>query len=82
MSELELTGLSCLRCRRELVSLGAHEIRMGGTPGIAKLFFGERAELGESKFPVWLIACDSCGHVELQLRQSEREKLAEQRARR
>jgi hypothetical protein len=81
MSDLEMTGLACLRCKRELVSLGSHEIRMGGTPGFAKLFFGEWAELGESKFPAWILACDECGYVELQLRQKDREKLAQQRPR-
>ena len=81
MSDLELTGLPCLRCQRELVSLGAHELRMGGTPGFAKLFLGEWAELGESKFPVWILACDGCGYVELNLRKDDREKLAQHRPR-
>ncbi len=75
------TGISCLRCRRELVSLGSPTFRIGGTSGAAHLFFGSWADLGESTVEFDVFACDSCGHVELFLPEKDRAKLAEHRAR-
>lgn len=76
-----LTGVACLRCQRELVSLGSPNFRIGGTSGAAHLFFGNWADLGESTVELEVLACDSCGHVELFLPAKDREKLAEQRSR-
>jgi|GEM_PF-1230573 len=76
----KLTGLACLRCKRELVSLGTPAFRIGGSSGAAHLFFGNWAELGESTVEFEVLACDSCGHVELRLLEKERERLAERGA--
>jgi hypothetical protein len=81
MNADRLTGLACLRCKRELVSLGSPNFRIGGTGGAAHLLFGNWAELGESTVQFDVLACDSCGHVELRLPEKDRERLAEQRAR-
>jgi hypothetical protein len=81
MNADRLTGLACLRCKRELVSLGSPNFRIGGTGGAAHLLFGNWAELGESTVQFDVLACDSCGHVELHLPEKDRERLAEQRAR-
>jgi DNA-directed RNA polymerase subunit RPC12/RpoP len=67
-----LTGIACQRCGRELVSLGTTDFRTGGTSGVAHLFLGSWAELGESTLELELLACDSCGHVELQLPKKDR----------
>jgi hypothetical protein len=75
------TGLACLRCRGELVSLGSPSFRIGGSGGAAHLLFGNWAELGESTVELQVLACDSCGHVELFLPEKDRERLAQHRAR-
>jgi hypothetical protein len=76
----KLSGLPCLRCRRELVSLGTPAFRIGGSSGAAHIFFGNWAELGESTVELEVLACDSCGHVELRLPEKDRERLAERGA--
>ena len=76
----KLTGLACLRCRRELTSLGTPSFRIGGSSGPAHLIFGNWAELGESTVDLEVLACDSCGHVELRLPEKDRERLAERGA--
>jgi hypothetical protein len=76
----KLTGLACLRCKRELVSLGTPSFRIGGSSGPAHILFGNWAELGESTVDFEVLACDSCGHVELRLPEKDREKLAERGA--
>jgi hypothetical protein len=76
----KLTGLACLRCRRELTSLGTPAFRIGGSSGAAHIFFGNWAELGESTVEFEVLACDSCGHVELRLPEKDRERLAERGA--
>ena len=40
---------------------------MGGTTGGWKLLFGEFAELGEGKLNLEVLACGSCGKVELRV---------------
>jgi hypothetical protein len=75
-----VAGLACLRCKRELVSLGTPAFRIGGSGGAAHLFFGNWAELGESTVDLEVLACDSCGHVELRLPEKDRERLAERGA--
>ena len=75
-----LTGTPCLRCKRELVSLGSPKFRIGGSGGAAHLLFGNWAELGESTVELEVLACDSCGQVELRLPERDREKLAQHRA--
>lgn len=77
----QLSGLACLRCRRELVSLGTPDFRIGGTSGPAHLLFGNWAELGETTLELEVLACDSCGHVELRLPEKDRERLAQRGAR-
>lgn len=76
----KLSGLACLRCKRELTSLGTPAFRIGGSSGAAHLFFGNWAELGESTVELEVLACDSCGHVELRLPEKDRERLAERGA--
>jgi hypothetical protein len=76
----KLTGIACLRCRRELVSIGTPGFRIGGTSGPAQLLFGNWAELGESTVELEVLACDSCGHVELRLPEKDRARLAERGA--
>lgn len=76
----QLAGIACLRCHRELVSLGTPNFRIGGSSGAAHLLFGNWAELGESTVALEVLACDSCGHVELRLPEKDRERLAEHRA--
>jgi hypothetical protein len=73
----KLTGLACLRCKRELTSLGTPAFRIGGSSGPAHLLFGNWAELGESTVEFEVLACDSCGHVELRLPEKDRARLAE-----
>ena len=75
-----LSGLACLLCKRALVSLGTPAFRIGGSSGAAHLFFGNWAELGESTVELEVLACDSCGHVELRLPEKDRERLAERGA--
>ena len=72
-----LTGLACLRCKRELTSLGTPAFRIGGSSGAAHLLFGNWAELGESTVEFEVLACDWCGHVELRLPEKDRARLAE-----
>ena len=73
----KLTGLACLRCRRELTSLGTPAFRIGGSSGPAHLIFGNWAELGESTVDLEVLACDSCGQVELRLPEKDRRRLTE-----
>ena len=64
------TGEMCLRCGKELQSLGVVELRTGGTTGGWKLLFGEWAELGEDMLKVELQACPACRRLELKLPES------------
>lgn len=77
----EPTGLACLRCRRELVSLGAPNFRIGGTSGLGHILLGNWADVGESTVEFQVLACDACGHVELMLTDKDRTRLAETRSR-
>ena len=45
------------------------------------MIFGNWAELGESTVDLEVLACDSCGHVELRLPEKDRARLAERGAR-
>jgi len=47
--------------------MGVEEFRVGGTTGGWKLLFGEWAELGEGKLNLEVLACGSCGKVELRV---------------
>ena len=58
---------ACLRCRGTLTDWGIHQIRSGGTTGTAVLALGQVAELGESKIPLHLRYCPSCGQVDVRL---------------
>lgn len=58
---------ACLRCGKPIQSMGTEEFRMGGTTGGWKLMFGEFAELGEGKLNLEVLACGSCGKVELRV---------------
>ncbi|MEO8252144.1 MAG: nucleotide-binding protein [Chloroflexota bacterium] len=56
---------ACLRCGGPIQSMGVEEFRVGGTTGGWKLLVGEWAELGEGMLKLELLACPSCGKVEL-----------------
>lgn len=58
---------TCLRCRGQIQSMGIEEFRVGGTAGGWKLLFGELAELGEGKLSLEVLACATCGKVELRV---------------
>lgn len=75
-AEGRATGVACLRCRREMTSLGSPSFRIGGTGGPLHLLLGAWAEVGESTVEFEVLACVSCGHVELQLPEQVRERLA------
>ncbi len=55
----------CGSCQTPLHHIGLLPFRVGGTSGAAKLFFGEWAELGESKFTLDVFACPACRQVTL-----------------
>ncbi len=57
----------CLRCGSPIVSLGVEQFRTGGNSGKWKLLFGDLAELGEGLVALDVLACQTCGHVELRL---------------
>jgi hypothetical protein len=58
---------SCLRCGAPIQSMGVEEFRVGGTTGSWKLLVGEWAELGEGMLKLEVLACSSCGKVELRV---------------
>ena len=45
--------------------MGVEQFRVGGTSGGWKLLFGEWAELGEDMLSMEVLACTSCGRIEL-----------------
>lgn len=70
MTEPTTTGPApgaCLRCGAPIQSMGTEEFRVGGTTGGWKLLFGEWAELGEGILRLEVLACSSCGKVELRV---------------
>ena len=74
------TGVACLRCHRELRSLGSPNFRIGGTGGLGHVLLGNWADLGETTVEFQVLACDTCGHVELMLTEKDRARLAERRS--
>ena len=58
---------TCLRCGATIQSMGVEEFRVGGSTGGWKLLFGEFAELGEGMLKLEMLACGSCGKVELRV---------------
>lgn len=67
MTEPTPSALACLRCGGPIQSMGVEEFRVGGTTGGWKLLFGEWAELGEGMLTLEVLACGSCGKVELRV---------------
>ena len=61
----ERGATECLRCDGSLTSVGVEQFRVGGTSGGWKLVFGDLAELGEGRISFEILACGSCGYVEL-----------------
>lgn len=61
---------ACLRCGGPIHSMGVEEFRVGGTTGGWKLLFGEWAEFGEGFLKLEMLACASCGKVELRVPRS------------
>ena len=57
----------CLRCGSPIQSMGVEEFRVGGTTGGWKLLVGEWAELGEEMLKLEVLACGTCGKVELRM---------------
>ena len=66
-SDPRTNDLDCLRCHAAIESLGVEQFRVGGTSGGWKLVFGEFAELGEGMLSFEVLACSTCGHVELRM---------------
>jgi hypothetical protein len=64
-------GGACVSCGAPVVSLGVTRFRTGGTPGGAKLLFGELAELGEEMIAFEVLACRNCYRVELRIPRKE-----------
>lgn len=55
----------CALCKGELVFLGQVPVRVKGSSGVSKIFFGELAELGEEMWPIDVFRCSKCGHLEM-----------------
>ena len=51
--------------------MGVEEFRVGGTTGGWKLLVGEWAELGEEMLKLEVLACQTCGKVELRMAPKE-----------
>ena len=65
--EPQQTADACLRCGQPLWTFGEQEFRVGGSKGGWKMVVGEWAELGEDMVPLEMLACRSCGKVELRV---------------
>jgi len=65
MADQGSNNLQCSSCKGRIKFIGNQSIRVGGTGGAAKLFFGEFAELGEGKWPLDFYQCEVCGHIEM-----------------
>ncbi len=57
--------VTCLRCQAATEPMGQLPLMTGSSSGVAKLFFGQWAELSERHWPVDVYRCTRCGHVEL-----------------
>jgi hypothetical protein len=57
--------VNCLRCQSATQPLGRLPLMTGGSSGMAKLFFGQLAELGEGHWEVDVYRCTHCGHIEM-----------------
>ena len=55
----------CLRCKTVLQYLGEENFMVGGSSGLAKMIFGQWAELSESNLPLYVFVCPNCRKVEL-----------------
>jgi hypothetical protein len=55
----------CLRCQSQTDSLGTLPLMTGGSSGVAKLFFGQWAELSEGHWNIEVYRCRQCGHLEM-----------------
>jgi hypothetical protein len=66
-SRAPISPTACLRCGGVLQSMGVEEFRTGGTSGGWKLLVGEWAELGEEMLKLEVLACGSCGFVEMRM---------------
>jgi len=58
-------AVMCLRCQSPTEAMGQLPLMTGGSSGMAKLFFGQWAELSEGHWPVDVYRCSHCGHIEL-----------------
>jgi hypothetical protein len=61
----DASEVTCLRCQGVTECLGQLPLMTGGHSGMAKLFFGQWAEMDEGNWPVDVYRCTRCGHVEL-----------------
>jgi hypothetical protein len=65
MSNKAETPVQCYICKGELEFLGQVPIRTKGTGAVAKLFFGQLAEISEEMLPIDFFRCKLCGHLEM-----------------
>ena len=59
------TDVLCLRCKLPTDYLGQLPLMTGRHSGMAKLVFGQWAELDESSWPIDVYRCRHCGHLEM-----------------
>jgi hypothetical protein len=55
----------CYICKGELEFLGQIPVRAYGTGPVARLLFGQWAEVGEETLPIDLFRCKKCGHLDI-----------------
>lgn len=65
MATSDQAAVKCLRCQSETECLGQLPLMTGGSSGVAKLFFGQWAEMSEGRWEVDVYRCSRCGHLEL-----------------
>ncbi len=58
-------SVACLRCQSETEYIGDLALVTGGGSGLAKVFLGQWAEVGERHWSVDVYRCTHCGHVEI-----------------
>jgi hypothetical protein len=59
------TGDGCMRCQTPMESLGVEGFRTNGTTEAWSDLVGEWADPSKDTLPLEVLACRSCGYVEL-----------------
>jgi hypothetical protein len=55
----------CLGCKTSLQYLGVENFMVGGSSGVAKLIFGQLAEMNEQHLQLYVFICPNCRRIEL-----------------